>query len=99
MEKKDSLNKEELIEIRIIYDYNKSKGIKIDKGTRGRVKEVLGETLSREKLFGEIFVKNNKNECKIIINGEEQDICSYLPNYYEYLDKGKLILKLIVIKM
>ena len=98
MEKKEALNKEETDEITIIYDYNKSKEIKIDNKIREIIKQVYGETISREKLFGEIYVKNNKDKCKMIINGKEQEICSYLPNYHEYLDKGKLILKLIVNK-
>jgi len=98
MEKKDKLNKEEIDEITIIYDYNKSEGIKIDDDVRENFKKELGETISREKLFGEIYVNNNKNKCRIIINGEEQEICSYLPNYHKYLDKGKLILKLIANK-
>ena len=98
MEKKESLNKEETPEITIIYDLNKSERIKIDDNIRLTIKKELGETISREKLFGEIFIKNNKNKCKMIINGEEKEICSYLPNYHEYLDKGKLILKLIVNK-
>ena len=49
-------------------------------------------------MFGERFVKNNKYKCKIIINGENKDICSYLSNYHEYLNEGKLEIKLIDIK-
>ena len=99
MDKKKALNKEEKdVEITIIYDYNKSKEIKIDDKIKEIIKQGLGETISREKLLGEIFVKKNKTNCKMIINGKEKEICSYLPNYHEYLDKGKLILKLIVNK-
>ena len=96
MKRKKVLNKYENNEITIIYDYNKSKDIKND--DKERFKKVLGETISREKLFGEIFVKNNKNKCKMIINGKKEEICSYLPNYHEYLNKGKLEIKLINIK-
>ena len=30
------------------------------------------------RIFGENFVKNNKNNCKLIINGKEQEIAEYL---------------------
>ena len=41
------------------------------------------ETLSPFKIFGEKFVNNNKNICKIIIEGEENELCSYIsPKYY-----------------
>ena len=96
MKSKEALNKYEKNEITIIYDYNKSKDIKID--DREKVKKELGVTISREKLFGEIFVKNNKNKCKMIINGKIEEICSYLPNYHKYLNKGKLEIKLIDIE-
>ena len=49
-------------------------------------------------MFGERFVKNNKNKCKMIINGKKKEICSYLSNYHEYLNKDKLEIKLIDIK-
>ena len=62
-------------EITIIYDYNKSKDIII--GDREKVQKVLGESISREKLFGERFVENNKNKCKMIINGKKEEICCY----------------------
>ena len=32
----------------------------------------------RIKLFGEEFIKNNKNKCKIIIDNKEQNIIEYL---------------------
>ena len=96
MENNETLNKDEINEITIIYDYNKSKNIKIS--DREIIEKELGETISREKLFGERFVKNNKNKCKMIINGKKEDICPYLANYHKYLNKGKLEIKLIDIK-
>ena len=33
--------------------------------------------MSKNKLFGEIFVRNNKNNCKIIINGKENELVSF----------------------
>ena len=80
MKIQETLNKYEKNEITIIYDYNKSKDINID--DRDRFKKELGETISREKLFGERFVNNNKNKCKMIINGKKEEICSYLTNYH-----------------
>ena len=74
--------------ITIIYDYNKSKDTIIE--DREEVQKELGESISREKLFGERFVENNKNKCKMIINGKKEEICCYLPNYKEYLNEGKL---------
>ena len=76
MRSEETSNKNEINEITIIYDYNKSKDIKID--DREEVQKELGESISREKLFGERFVKNNKNKCKMIINGKNVEICSYL---------------------
>jgi len=35
----------------------------------------------------------------MIINGKKEKICSYLSNYHKYLNKGKLEIKLIVIKI
>ena len=49
MESKETLNKNEINEITIIYDYNKSKDIKID--DREEIEKKLGESISREKLF------------------------------------------------
>ena len=67
MESKETKNKNEINEITIIYDYNKSKNIKINIDYKEKVKKEIEETISREKLFGERFVKNNKSKCKMII--------------------------------
>ena len=40
------------------------------------------ETFSEDKLFGEQFVKDNKNKCKIIINGKEYNLSSYIKEEY-----------------
>ena len=96
---KNKEDEKRIDEITIIYDYNKSKEIKIDEEDIKQLKlSQLKETISREKLFGEIFVENNKNKCKIVINGKEEEICSYLPNYQNYLKEGKLEIKLRGIK-
>ena len=93
MENNESLNKNKIDKIIIIYDYFKSKEIKND--IIKIFEKELGETISREKLFGEKFVKNNKNKCKMIINGKKKDICSYLPKYHKYVKDGILKIELI----
>ena len=90
MTNKEDINTNKVNEISIIYDYNKSKDINIDVDYKEEIKKEIGETISREKLFGERFVKNNINKCKMIINGKKKEICSYLSNYHEYLNKDKL---------
>ena len=41
------------------------------------------------KLFGEKFIENNKNNCKIIIDNKEQDLIEYLK-----INKNEKILKI-----
>ena len=45
------------------------------------------------RLFGSPFVKNNKNNCKIIINGKETELCEYLEDNKS--DKNFLEVKFI----
>ena len=59
------INKEEDDEITIIYEINKNQ--KISDDILKRAKEEHGETVSEKKIFGEKFVENNKNKCKIKI--------------------------------
>ena len=95
MKNGENYNKKYTNEITIIYDINKSREFAIeDEFYDERTKE-LGDTISKEKLFGEIFVNNNKNICKIIINNEKKDLCSYLDNYKNYINENKLEIKLI----
>jgi len=68
--------KKEEDEIIIIYEYKENKNITND--IINEVKKELGETLSENKIFGEHFVETNKNICKMIIDGKESEICSYL---------------------
>ena len=98
MEEERKLDKNEIDEITIFYDFKKSREIKIDDEFREKVKNNLGETISFQKLFGEKFVENNKNICKIIINNEKKDLCSYIENYEKYLIEDILVIKLIGIK-
>ena len=41
------------------------------------------------KLFGEKFIENNKNNCKIIIENKEQDLIKYIE-----INKNETILKI-----
>ena len=50
MRSKETLNKDEVNEITIIYDYNKSKDIDINNDIKERYKKELGETISRGKI-------------------------------------------------
>ena len=91
---KEHYNKSRKLELNIIYKfgYNNENDTNYDK----EIIYVGGfyETISKKKLFGERFVKNNKNICTIIINGKEEELRSYIPNYKNYLKKGKLEIKL-----
>ena len=45
------------------------------------------KTVENFRLFGEEFVKNNKNNCKIIFYGEKKDLSEF---YYDIIgDKEK----------
>ena len=46
------------------------------------------------KIFGENFVKNNKDLCKLYIFGEEYELCSYFNKKEIRLNKDKLKIKL-----
>jgi len=82
-----------LDEMTIIYEMS-LKDNKISNEFINRVKNKWGETISEKKIFGETFVKNNKNRCKIIINGKEKKLCSYFDNENLNLINGKLEIKL-----
>ena len=64
------MNNKDISEINIIYDINK-KNILIEKD-----KDAVN-------IFGDEFVKNNKNICKMIIDDEEYEIKEkfYINNY------------------
>jgi len=62
-------------EITIIYKNKKLDNVKEE--LIKEVKNYTGEEMSKNKLFGEIFVRNNKNNCKIVINGKEKELVSF----------------------
>ena len=80
-------------QISIMYDMNK-KHNKISNELIEMVKKKWGETISENKIFGETFVNNNKKLCKIVINGNEKDLCSYLDKEDLDLMNKKLQIKL-----
>ena len=50
----------------------------------------------RIRIFGDEFVKNNKDKCKIIINGKELDLCSHINfNINQLNNNEKYEIKLI----
>ena len=73
--KKKSLEINNNNEITIIYKNYSI--VNLNEEMKKEMKNTLGEELTKNKLFGEIFVKNNKNNCRIIINGLEQELISY----------------------
>ena len=42
------------------------------------------------RIFGEEFVKNNKDKCKIIINGKEIELCSYINININKINNNKI---------
>ena len=88
-------DKNDFDEITIIYEVKKeNKTIGITNEYIEKIKNELGEAISENKIFGENFVKNNKNKCKMIINGKEIEISSYLDNETINLFKDKIEIKL-----
>ena len=62
-------------EITIIYKNKKIDNI--NEEIKINIKNQLGEEMSKNKLFGERFVRNNKNNCKIVLNGKEKELVSF----------------------
>ena len=73
--KKNNVKDNNIDEITIIYKNKKIENI--NEELKKEMKSKLGEEMSKNKLFGEIFVRNNKNNCKIIINGKENELVSF----------------------
>ena len=48
----------------------------------------VGEKMSKNKIFGEKFVENNKNKCKILISNKEYKLCSYVNEEIEKLKEN-----------
>ena len=72
---KENIKDNNIDEITIIYQNRGN--ILIKAFDNWYIKEKLGEEISKNKLFGEKFINNNKKYCKIIINGEEKELCSF----------------------
>ena len=43
--------------------------------------------IDNKRIFGEKFVENNKNICKIIVNGEKYYLCSNFDKFTENLNE------------
>ena len=50
------------------------------------------------RIFGKDFVKNNKNNCYLIINGKQRELCDYLYMNEIKIENNQLKIKLIEIK-
>ena len=72
---KNNVKDNNIDEITIIYKNRKIDNI--NEKLKKEMKNELGEEMSKNKLFGERFVKNNKNNCKIVINGKEKELVSF----------------------
>ena len=78
-------------ELTIIYKNKKIDNI--NEEIKKHFKNELGEEISKNKLFGEIFVRNNKNNCKIVINGKEKELVSFY-DIEKFEENGILEIKL-----
>ena len=58
------------------------------------IKYKIDENAEKIKIFNEIFVNNNRDKCKIIIEGEEREICSDLKINESMKNKKILEIKL-----
>ena len=84
--------REEMNEITIIYTNNKKQFKKSSDYSKKNFTKKINEKISKNKIFGEKFVENNKNKCKMIINEKEEELCSYYN--IEKIEKKVLKIKL-----
>ena len=75
LENENKIVDEDINEITIFYKKNDS--LKIDAGNKKKIRKITGEEICREKIFGEKFVNNNRNICKMKINGKEKELCAF----------------------
>ena len=59
-----------------------------------KIEKVEDKNPKKIRIFGDIFVKNNKEKCKIIIDEKELDLCSHLEINNKDLKNDKFELKL-----
>ena len=59
----------------------------------------INDNQTKLKIFGDIFVKNNINKCKIVIDGKEYELCNYINIGNFKIDDNKIFkIQLIGIK-
>ena len=73
---KNNIKDNNIDEITIMYKNKKIDNIN-EEELKKEMESKLGEEMSKNKLFGERFVKNNKKNCKIVINGKEKELVSF----------------------
>ena len=82
-------------EITMVYKY---KELEIENDLKNKIEEELAETISANKILGEKFVKRNKSICKLIVDGESKELCSYLSNNDYMKNRVEIEIKLTGIK-
>ena len=82
-------------EITMVYKY---KELEIENDLKNKIEEELEETISVNKILWEKFVKKNKSICKLIVDGESKELCSYLSNNDYMKNRVEIEIKLTGIK-
>ena len=73
--------------------YGKESFVEINKNNEANIVYIIGDFDNEIKLFGEEFVKNNKNNCILIIDGKEHELCENI-NRSELTSKKEKIVKI-----
>ena len=96
-------------ELKDIPHLNKIKEFNLDnnkiQNNFDELRKIIGYTLKYKldkendkiRLFGEYFINQNKNNCNLIINGEEKELCEYYDNNDDF-DNDILYVKLFINK-
>ena len=109
-EKKIVENKIELLPIKLIKDINLNNDLKgsrritnkeiiSNKQSKNELNQItllydIGNKQNSIFIFGKYFVKNNKNNCNLLINGKKRELCSKL-----YLNEINIQNNIIEIKL
>ena len=88
-------NENTLNEMTIIYNYNVKDNVLISFYIQPDLLDSLEENLGKIRIFGSYFVENNKNNCYLLIDGQQKELCSYLELNENQKEKGLLEIKLI----
>ena len=78
------------------FEYQKNNEINIDEYNKNLIEKLLNEKKNL-KIFDSKFIKTNRSNCKLIINGKELELCEEI-NIENFLENGKLDIKIKQIK-